>query len=85
MRFLTIFQIEREVADFMMKSLKYCDTHTESARQPLCQYRAATIHHRLASMYHNSLRNQVNGNFKSSLHKLFKVHISDICRARFSL
>lgn len=43
----------------MMKSLKYCDVDTVSARQPLCQYRAATIHHRLASMYHSCLRNQV--------------------------
>lgn len=43
----------------MMKSLKYCDLQTESARQPLYQYRAATIHHRLASMYHSCYRNQV--------------------------
>lgn len=42
-----------------MKSLKHCDLDSLSARQPLCQYRAATIHHRLASMYHSCLRNQV--------------------------
>lgn len=42
-----------------MKSLKHCDVDSASARQPLCQYRAATIHHRLASMYHSCLRNQV--------------------------
>ena len=52
-------KIEREVTEAMMKSLKYCDLHTESARQPLYQYRAATIHHRLASMYHSCYRNQV--------------------------
>lgn len=46
----------------MMKSLKYCDLQTESARQPLYQYRAATIHHRLASMYHSCFRNQVGEN-----------------------
>ncbi|XP_023697588.1 erythroid differentiation-related factor 1 isoform X2 [Paramormyrops kingsleyae] len=51
-------QIEREVTEAMMKSLKYCDLQTESARQPLYQYRAATIHHRLASMYHSCFRNQ---------------------------
>lgn len=44
-----------------MKSLRYCDLQTESARQPLYQYRAATIHHRLASMYHSCYRNQVHG------------------------
>ncbi|XP_028916371.1 erythroid differentiation-related factor 1 isoform X2 [Ornithorhynchus anatinus] len=52
-------QIEKEVSEAMMKSLKHCDVDTASARQPLCQYRAATIHHRLASMYHSCLRNQV--------------------------
>lgn len=55
-------QIEREVTEAMMKSLKYCDLQTESARQPLYQYRAATIHHRLASMYHSCFRNQVGKN-----------------------
>lgn len=58
-------QIEREVTDAMIKSLKYCDLQTESARQPLYQYRAATIHHRLASMYHSCFRNQVT---HSSIH-----------------
>lgn len=53
------FQIEQEVTEAMMKSLKYCDLQTESSRQPLYQYRAATIHHRLASMYHSCFRNQV--------------------------
>ncbi|XP_072095522.1 erythroid differentiation-related factor 1 isoform X2 [Mobula birostris] len=68
-------QIEREVADFMMKSLKYCDIHTESVRQPLCQYRAATIHHRLASMYHNSLRNQVgDDHFRKQYRSLAELH-----------
>ncbi|KAG7270400.1 hypothetical protein CRUP_024720 [Coryphaenoides rupestris] len=52
-------QIEREVTEAMMKLLRYCDLQTESARQPLYQYRAATIHHRLASMYHSCFRNQV--------------------------
>ncbi|XP_048406831.1 erythroid differentiation-related factor 1 isoform X3 [Stegostoma tigrinum] len=68
-------QIEREVADSMMKSLKYCDIRTESARQPLCQYRAATIHHRLASMYHNSLRNQVgDDHFRKQHRSLADLH-----------
>lgn len=52
-------QIEKEVSEAMMKSLKHCDVDSATARQPLCQYRAATIHHRLASMYHSCLRNQV--------------------------
>lgn len=61
-------QIEKEVSEAMMKSLKHCDVDSASARQPLCQYRAATIHHRLASMYHSCLRNQVR-----------QVHLKAFC------
>lgn len=45
-------QIEQEVTEAMLKSLNYCDLQTKSARQPLYQYRAA-------SMYHSCFRNQV--------------------------
>nr|XP_055028090.1 erythroid differentiation-related factor 1 [Misgurnus anguillicaudatus] len=62
-------QIEREVTETMMKSLRYCDLQTESARQPLYQYRAATIHHRLASMYHSCYRNQVGDESIRKQHK----------------
>ena len=57
---LSCFQVEKDVCDLMIKSLKYCDTETDNARLPTCQYRAAIIHHRLASLYHNSYRNQVS-------------------------
>ncbi|XP_030058807.1 erythroid differentiation-related factor 1 [Microcaecilia unicolor] len=63
-------QIEREVTEAMKKSLKYCDIDTPSARQPLCQYRAATIHHRLASMYHSCLRNQVGDEHLRKQHRM---------------
>ncbi|XP_062988856.1 erythroid differentiation-related factor 1 isoform X2 [Elgaria multicarinata webbii] len=63
-------QIEKEVSESMMKSLKYCDVETVSARQPLCQYRAATIHHRLASMYHSCLRNQVGDEHQRKQHRV---------------
>ncbi|XP_068184014.1 erythroid differentiation-related factor 1 [Antennarius striatus] len=70
-------QIEREVTEAMMKSLKYCDLHTESARQPLYQYRAATIHHRLASMYHSCFRNQVGDEHLRKQHRsLAELHYS---------
>ncbi|KFP98273.1 Erythroid differentiation-related factor 1, partial [Haliaeetus albicilla] len=63
-------QIEKEVSEAMKKSLKYCDVDTVSARQPLCQYRAATIHHRLASMYHSCLRNQVGDEHLRKQHRV---------------
>uniref|UniRef100_A0A1A8HWY9 Chromosome 10 open reading frame 137 n=1 Tax=Nothobranchius kuhntae TaxID=321403 RepID=A0A1A8HWY9_NOTKU len=68
-------QIEREVTEAMMKSLKYCDLQTESARQLLYQYRAATIHHRLASMYHSCFRNQVGDEHLRKQHRsLAELH-----------
>ncbi|XP_055962652.1 erythroid differentiation-related factor 1 isoform X2 [Sorex fumeus] len=63
-------QIEKEVSEAMLKSLKHCDVDSTSARQPLCQYRAATIHHRLASMYHSCLRNQVGDEHLRKQHRL---------------
>ncbi|XP_061491682.1 erythroid differentiation-related factor 1 isoform X1 [Rhineura floridana] len=70
-------QIEKEVSESMMKSLKYCDVDTVSARQPLCQYRAATIHHRLASLYHSCLRNQVGDEHQRKQHRvLVDLHYS---------
>lgn len=69
------FQIEREVTDAMMKSLKYCDLQTESARQPLYQYRAATIHHRLASMYHSCFRNQVRNQLGNIINPLLSLWV----------
>ncbi|XP_012287568.1 erythroid differentiation-related factor 1 [Orussus abietinus] len=45
-------ELEREVADLLQKALKYCDVETPGPRQPIYQYRAAIIQHRLASLYH---------------------------------
>uniref|UniRef100_A0A8B9TWI1 Erythroid differentiation regulatory factor 1 n=1 Tax=Anas platyrhynchos TaxID=8839 RepID=A0A8B9TWI1_ANAPL len=74
-------QIEKEVSEAMMKSLKYCDVDTVSPRQPLCQYRAATIHHRLASMYHSCLRNQVGDEHLRKQHRvLADLHYSKAVR-----
>ncbi|XP_062611260.1 LOW QUALITY PROTEIN: erythroid differentiation-related factor 1-like [Saccostrea cucullata] len=66
-------EVEKEVVDLMMKSLKYCNVDIKSAKQPMCQYRAANIHHRLASLYHNSLRNQQN----SEQRKKYLRHLTE--------
>ncbi|XP_010868253.2 erythroid differentiation-related factor 1 isoform X2 [Esox lucius] len=79
-------QIEREVTEAMLKSLKYCDLQTESARQPLYQYRAATIHHRLASMYHSCFRNQVGDEHLRKQHRsLAELHYTKAARLFVSL
>ena len=47
------------MTDLMTKALKYCsvDSDVTAANDLLRnQYRCATIHHRLASLYHNSLK-----------------------------
>src|SRR5690606_12194250 len=40
--------IERELVTVFEKAERLCQIETSSARQPLYQYRLATIHHRLA-------------------------------------
>ncbi|XP_003701400.1 erythroid differentiation-related factor 1 [Megachile rotundata] len=49
-------ELEREVVDILQKALKHCDTETPGPRQPVYQFRAATIQHRLASLYHSVYR-----------------------------
>ena len=72
----------------MMKALKFCDVLTTSPRQTTCQYRAATIHHRLASLYHNTLRTMVTreiawqiitiGTIKTNQHLVIWCGVVDI-------
>ncbi|XP_043265831.1 erythroid differentiation-related factor 1 [Colletes gigas] len=49
-------ELEREVVDILQKALKHCDTETSGPRQPVYQFRAAIIQHRLASLYHRIYR-----------------------------
>ncbi len=47
----------------MTHALKYLNVELNtpsSDRYSLAKYRAATIHHRLASLLHNTFRSQVN-------------------------
>lgn len=50
-------EMEREVIEMLQKALKYCDLETPGSRQPVYQFRAANIQHRLASLYHRVYRN----------------------------
>jgi len=55
-------QIEADIVEMMEKSLRYADVIVISSsahHQFAVQYRTAKIHHRLASLYHNALRNDV--------------------------
>ena len=54
----------------MMKALRLCESstlmkvwHSRSQSSRQLDYRMFSIHHRLASLYHNSYRNQVRENY----------------------
>ncbi|XP_011298230.1 erythroid differentiation-related factor 1 isoform X1 [Fopius arisanus] len=49
-------ELEREVVEILHKALKHCDTDTPGAKQPVYQFRVATIHHRVGSLYHRIYR-----------------------------
>lgn len=49
-------EVTREVVELLQKALKYCDTETPGPRQPIYQFRAANIQHRLGSLYHRVYR-----------------------------
>lgn len=51
-----IDEIEREVLEMLMKSLKLCDLETNGPRHVLYCFRAGLIHHRIGSFYHQQLR-----------------------------
>lgn len=48
--------MEREVIDAFQKALKYCDLETSGSRQPVYQYRAASIQRQLALIYRRAYK-----------------------------
>ena len=59
-------QVEQEVTELMMKALRLCESSSSASMWYLkpqtakqLNHRMFSIHHRLASLYHNSYRNQV--------------------------
>jgi len=60
--FFFVLKIEKEVIDCMTRALKYLEielNNSSSDRYSLAKYRAGIIHHRLASLLHNTFRTQV--------------------------
>jgi hypothetical protein len=69
--------VERQIIECYQKALKYSDLETSGPHQVTYQFRAATMHHRLASLYHNSLRNNSNSDSKMThLRQLAELHYS---------
>ena len=51
-------ELEKMVADLYNRALRLCDIETPGPRQPVFQYRAASIHMKLGSLYHLKYRNE---------------------------
>ena len=49
-------EVEKMVIDLYNKALRLCDMDTPGPRQPVFQYRAASIHMKLGSLYHLKYR-----------------------------
>ncbi|XP_050399399.1 erythroid differentiation-related factor 1 [Patella vulgata] len=69
-------EIEKDVIDLMNKSLKYCNMDCSPKCLPMCQYRSATINHRLASLHHHTLRDTISDQKKRYVKQLSDNHYS---------
>ncbi|XP_014273800.1 erythroid differentiation-related factor 1 isoform X1 [Halyomorpha halys] len=68
-------EAEREAVDLLQKALRHCDLVNETAKLPLYQFRAASLHYRIASLYHNSLRkNHFDESKMKSIRQLCYLH-----------
>ena len=70
----TAEEVEQEVVDLLQKALKMCDIENSGSRQVLYMFRAALIHHRIASFYHYSFRQAVDENRRKTLLQILKIH-----------
>ena len=55
-------EAEKMVVDLYNRALRLCDIDTPGPRQPVFQYRAASIHMKLGSLYHLKYRADEDGN-----------------------
>lgn len=81
--------MEKELLDTLQKALKHCDTDTPGSRQPVYQFRAAIIQHRLASLYHSIYRgiesDMDNNNKKKMSLQLSKLYYDKAAKLLLSL
>ncbi|KAL6263033.1 hypothetical protein P5V15_005829 [Pogonomyrmex californicus] len=81
-------ELGREVVDTLQKALKHCDIDTPGPRQPIYQFRAANIQHRLASLYHKVYRKietDVDSNKKKTSLQLCKLYYDKAAKLLLSL
>uniref|UniRef100_A0A6V7IA57 Erythroid differentiation-related factor 1 n=1 Tax=Bracon brevicornis TaxID=1563983 RepID=A0A6V7IA57_9HYME len=81
-------ELEREVVEVLHKALKHCDTETSGARQPIYQFRVASIQHRLGSLYHRiyrRLETDCDSIKRKSTLQLSKIHYEKSAKLFLSL
>ncbi|ESO95111.1 hypothetical protein LOTGIDRAFT_232201 [Lottia gigantea] len=67
-------EIEKDVIDYMNKSLNFCTHDMSKTYQHMCQYRSAMINQRLASLYQNTLRSMLSDQKKRYIKQLSESH-----------
>lgn len=67
-------EVEQEVVEMLQKALKICDQENNGPRQVLYLFRAALIHHRIASYYHFSFRSTAEEHRRKTVLQLCKLH-----------
>ncbi|XP_058451022.1 erythroid differentiation-related factor 1 [Malaya genurostris] len=70
----SVEEVEQEVVEMLQKALKLCDQELNGPRQVLYSFRAALIHHRIASYYHFSFRNASEEHRRKTILQLCKLH-----------
>ncbi|XP_060602353.1 erythroid differentiation-related factor 1-like [Ruditapes philippinarum] len=67
-------EVENEVTNLMDNSMKYCREDSSYASQPMYQFRMASINHRLASLFHSTVRGDCSEQKKRHLRQLSEKH-----------
>ncbi|XP_055603523.1 erythroid differentiation-related factor 1-like [Uranotaenia lowii] len=70
----SVQEVEQEVIEMLQKALKLCDQELNGPRQVLYSFRAALIHHRIASYYHFSFRSLSEESRRKTVLQLCKLH-----------
>ncbi|XP_058823689.1 erythroid differentiation-related factor 1 [Topomyia yanbarensis] len=70
----SVDEVEQEVVEMLQKALKLCDQELNGPRQVLYSFRAALIHHRIASYYHFSFRSANDEHRRKTILQLCKLH-----------
>ncbi|XP_035783260.1 erythroid differentiation-related factor 1-like [Anopheles albimanus] len=78
-------EIEQEVVEMLQRALKLCDQDNSGPKQVLYSFRAALIHHRIASYYHMSYRKTVDEQRRKTVLQLTKLHYEKAAKAFESL